>query len=74
VVAQAFDERKLVVSGEPVALPDHVGFNPVNSSAFFSISPAGEMVYYPASPNGPLALSWYDRDGKRGARSTPRDT
>ncbi len=66
VVAQAFDERKLVVSGEPVTLPDHVGFNSVNSSAFFSISPAGEMVYYPASPNGPIALSWYDRDGKRG--------
>ena len=66
VLAQAFDERKLVVSGEPVALADHVGFNPVNSSAFFSVSPAGDMVYYPTSPNGPLALSWYDRDGKRG--------
>jgi hypothetical protein len=74
VVAQAFDERKLVVSGEPVTLPDHVGFNSVNSSAFFSISPAGEMVYYPASPNGPSPLAGTTVTENVATRSTPRDT
>lgn len=24
------------------------------------------MIYYPASLSGPVAISWYDRDGKRG--------
>jgi Tol biopolymer transport system component len=65
IVTQPFDERKLVVSGEPVAMPDHVAVNTTNNTALFSVSPAGNLVYYPA-PSGPFALSWYDRDGKRG--------
>jgi Tol biopolymer transport system component len=66
LTTQAFDDQKLVVSGEPVPLPDHVNVYPINDSALFSVSPAGAMVYYPASLGGPYALSWYDRDGKRG--------
>jgi Tol biopolymer transport system component len=66
VFAQAFDERKLAVSGEPVALRDHVEYIPTTSFASFSVSPAGDMVYYPAPVGPPGAVSWYDRDGKRG--------
>jgi len=66
IVTQPFDQRKLVVSGEPVAMPDHVGVNLVNNTALFSVSPAGNLVYYPAPSEGPFALSWYDRDGRRG--------
>jgi Tol biopolymer transport system component len=66
VVAQPFDERKLAVSGEPVALPDHVGFNRVTGSAWFSVSAEGNMIYFSAPPGGLVALSWYDRDGRRG--------
>jgi Tol biopolymer transport system component len=65
VVTQRFDEEKLTTAGEPVTLPDRVAFNPNNSSALFSVSPAGVMVYYPATPGGALTLAWYDRDGKR---------
>jgi dipeptidyl aminopeptidase/acylaminoacyl peptidase len=66
LMTQGFDERKLVVSSEPVALRDHVEFIPLISFASFSVSPAGDMVYYPAPLGAPGALSWYDRDGKRG--------
>jgi len=65
LMTQGFDEQKLVVSGEPVALPDHVAVS-TSSSALFSVSPAGEMVYYPASLTPSMALSWYERDGRRG--------
>jgi serine/threonine protein kinase/Tol biopolymer transport system component len=64
--AQAFDERKLAISSEPVALRDHVEFIAPTSIASFSVSPAGDMVYYPAPVGSPDALSWYDRNGKRG--------
>jgi eukaryotic-like serine/threonine-protein kinase len=66
IVTQHFDERKLVVSGEPVAMPDHVAVNVTNNTALFGVSPAGNLVYYPAPSEGPFALSWYDRDGRRG--------
>jgi serine/threonine protein kinase/Tol biopolymer transport system component len=66
LVTQAFDERKLVVSGVPVPLPDHVAIDHVSSSALFSVSPTGEMVYYPTSLGSSMALVWYERDGKRG--------
>jgi eukaryotic-like serine/threonine-protein kinase len=65
VVTQRFDEKKLTTVGEQVALPDRVAFNPTNASALFGVSPAGVMVYYPATPGGPFTLAWYDRDGKR---------
>jgi Tol biopolymer transport system component len=65
LMAQGFDEQKLVVSGEPIAFPDHVAVY-TNSSASFSVSPAGEMVYFPASFSPSMSLSWYERDGRRG--------
>jgi hypothetical protein len=65
VVTQRFDEKKLTTVGEPIALPDRVAFNLSNASALFGVSPAGVMVYYPATPGGPFTLTWYDRDGKR---------
>lgn len=64
-MTQRFDEKKLTTVGEPVALPDRVAFNPVNASALFGVSPAGVMVYYPATPGGALTPAWHDRDGKR---------
>jgi serine/threonine protein kinase len=65
VVTQRFDEEKLITVGQPVVLPDRVAFNPENTSVLLSASPAGVMVYYPATPGGPFTLAWYDRDGKR---------
>jgi Tol biopolymer transport system component len=65
ILTQPFDERKLVVSGEPATMPDHVAVNTTNNTALFSASPAGNLIYYPAPSDGPFALSWYDRDGRR---------
>jgi DNA-binding winged helix-turn-helix (wHTH) protein/Tol biopolymer transport system component len=66
MMVQGFDEKKLAAVGEPIALPDRVAFNPLNSSALFSVSPSGVMVYYPAVPAGPFNITWYNHDGKRG--------
>jgi DNA-binding winged helix-turn-helix (wHTH) protein/Tol biopolymer transport system component len=66
LLAQTFDERKLVTTGEPTVLQDRVGFNPRITRALFSASRAGVLAYYPASPSGLLTLTWYDHDGKRG--------
>jgi DNA-binding winged helix-turn-helix (wHTH) protein len=63
VVAQPFDERKLVATGEPTVLPDRVGLALNTSRALFGASPAGVLAYYPATPGGFLAVSWYERDG-----------
>jgi len=59
VVAQPFDERRLVTTGEPTVLPERV--------AWFTASRAGVLAYYPGPP-GFEALTWYERDGKRGDR------
>jgi Tol biopolymer transport system component len=66
VVAQPFDERKLVATGEPTVLPDRVGFSPSTARALFGSSPAGVLAYYPANPGGFLGVTWYERDGRRG--------
>jgi Tol biopolymer transport system component len=66
VVAQPFDERKLVATGEPTVLPDRVGFSPGTVRALFGASPAGVLAYYPASPGGFFGVTWYERDGRRG--------
>jgi tricorn protease-like protein len=66
IAMQRFDEKKLTTVGDPIALPDRVAFHPNNSSALFGVSPAGVMVYYPATSGGPFTIASYDRDGKRG--------
>jgi Tol biopolymer transport system component len=71
IVTQEFDERKLTTSGEPVVLPDRVGISLGTSKALFSISHSGHLIYYPALPEKPYALTLYDRNGKRGE---PLDT
>jgi eukaryotic-like serine/threonine-protein kinase len=66
LVAQSFDKEKLATTDEHVALPDRVGFNARTSQAPFSVSRTGMMIYQPAFVGGPYALTWYNRDGKRG--------
>lgn len=70
VVAQPFDERKLVTTGEPTVLPDRVESR-FGTRPAFTASRAGVFAYYPASPGGSVALTWYDRGGRR---SDPLDT
>ena len=66
--AQAFDPRELTILGAPVPVQARVAVNPGTSTALFTVSDSGTMVYYPAaSATGPYQLVWYGRDGKRGA-------
>jgi len=68
LVAQAFDERRLALTGEPLPLVDRVFLNPGTSSGLLSVSNGGVLVYYPAGKGGgPLEVAWFDRNGKIGA-------
>jgi hypothetical protein len=52
LVAQAFDERRLALTGEPLLLVDRVFLNPGTSSGLLSVSNGGVLVYYPAGKGG----------------------
>ncbi len=66
LVAQRFDADKAVVIGEPMSLPDSVGFLAGNSQAMFSASQNGDLVYYPGFSTGDgWELLWYDAAGRK---------
>ncbi len=60
--AQSFDERKAVLSGEPLLLGGSVDyfFGPANAA--FSLSQTGVLAYQTAPP--PSRLVWFDRTGR----------
>jgi eukaryotic-like serine/threonine-protein kinase len=62
LMAQPFDDRRLELSGEPVAVAEHVG-NFINGG-FFSVSAADTLVYMTGSGTGASQLTWIDREGK----------
>jgi hypothetical protein len=62
LMAQPFDDRRLELSGEPVAVAEHVG-NFINGG-FFSVSAADTLVYMTGSGTGASQLTWLDREGK----------
>jgi serine/threonine protein kinase/Tol biopolymer transport system component len=66
VVAHRFDPDKGVLVGNPMSLPDSVGFMAGNSEAMFSASQTGILVYYPAPKAGAgWELFWYDVAGRK---------
>jgi serine/threonine protein kinase len=66
LVAQRFDADKAVVIGEPMLLPDSVGFLAGNSQAMFSASQNGDLVYYPGLSTGNgWEMLWYDAAGRK---------
>jgi serine/threonine protein kinase len=66
LVAQAFDDRNMQTSGEPVPLADFVGTN--LSRAFFSVSENG-VLFYRAGGGPSSQLNWRDREGRVVARA-----
>ena len=60
--AQRFDERTAQLHGEPHLLADDVYYHIGPSSAAFSVSQAGVLVYETAVP--PSRLVWLNREGK----------
>jgi Tol biopolymer transport system component len=63
LLAQPFDEKTLQLRGEPVAIAEGVGFNPVTFQALFSASSTGVLAYRDAAPGAELV--WFSRSGVR---------
>ena len=63
LLAQRFDETTLQLSGEPVAIAEDVGYNPVTFQALFSASNTGVLAYRDAAPGAQLV--WFSRSGLR---------
>jgi eukaryotic-like serine/threonine-protein kinase len=61
LMAQTFDTNRLELSGEPVAVAQHVGS--FLDSGFFSVSTNGVLVYRTGSSGG-SRLEWIDGQGK----------
>jgi Tol biopolymer transport system component len=63
LMAQAFDAKKLALSGEPVPIQDNVRSAGAVSRSFFSISQTGLLIYQAGSSS--VGLTWFGRDGKK---------
>jgi Tol biopolymer transport system component len=65
LVAQPFDRRRYVLSGEPHSLSDEVLFFPHIYRAVFSVS-GGEVLITQTGKGASLSqLMWFDRNGKQ---------
>ncbi|MGD0923343.1 MAG: protein kinase [Terriglobia bacterium] len=64
LVAQPFDRRRYVLSGEPHILSDEVLYTPLVDRAVFSVS-SGEVLVTQTGKGASLSqLDWLDRSGK----------
>jgi eukaryotic-like serine/threonine-protein kinase len=64
LVAQPFDRRRYVLSGEPHALSDEVLYFPTVDRAVFTVS-SGEVLVTQTGKGASLSqLTWFDRSGK----------
>ncbi len=64
LVAQPFDRRRYVLSGEPHTLSDEVLYTPLVDRAVFSVS-SGELLVTQTGKGASLSqLTWFDRSGK----------
>jgi len=62
LVAQQFDMGRLELTGEPVAVADHVGT--FGSYGYFSVSDNGVLVYRAGPEEEDQQLTWLDRHGR----------
>jgi eukaryotic-like serine/threonine-protein kinase len=65
LVAQPFDPRRGILSGIPIAIADHVEFDPIYGFGAFSASTNGELLYRAGEGAMKAGLVWYDRKGKQ---------
>ncbi len=64
LVAQSFDRRRFVLSGEPHILNDDVLFFPGVDKAVFSVSSGEVLVTQTGKGASKSQLTWFDRSGK----------
>jgi eukaryotic-like serine/threonine-protein kinase len=64
VYAVAFDARKLVVTGSPVAVLDDAFWDPASGNTAYDVSDNGTLVYVKGSEWNPaITLKWVSRTG-----------
>jgi len=71
LLAQTFDDTTLEVRGNPVAVANPVGLNPVTNQGLFSVSDSGTLVFF-AGAVGESELVWVDRAGRRIGNPGPK--
>jgi Tol biopolymer transport system component len=64
LVAQPFDRKRYVLSGEPHTLSDEVLYTPLVDRAVFSVSSGEVLVTQTGKGASPSQLTWFDRSGK----------
>ena len=66
LMAQAFDARRLELSGEPFPVTDRVVLmSPPNQGAAYSISTNGVLAWQAGSSPERTQLAWFDRSGRK---------
>lgn len=65
LVGQAFDAKRLQVTGEPTVVADEVAYLASLAYAAFSTSNTGMLVYQASSAAGQSELTWFDRAGRK---------
>jgi len=65
LMAQPFDARKGVTTGDAVPIVEQLKFNASNSLAAFSASTNGVLVYQNGSATIPARIAWFDSTGKQ---------
>src|SRR5258706_6674049 len=65
MIAQTFDEKRQEMSGEPVPIASDLQVDSLYSSALFSVSASGMLIYAPGSVSNLAQLVWYERGGKQ---------
>ena len=70
LMAQRFDPKSLVLSGEPFRIVPEVGINPVTLQTLFSASNDGTLTYI-TSGSAKTRLLWLSRSGREIATAAP---
>ena len=65
LMAQLFNPSRLVLSGDPVPLAEHVALSGSTVRAMFSASNTGNLIYQSGDTSGGWNLVWCDRDGRQ---------
>jgi Tol biopolymer transport system component len=71
LLAQRFDPKKLQLIGEPFPIAERIESFPQTSTAIFSVSDNGVLVFQRGENSSDLHLSWFDRNGKEIETITP---
>lgn len=64
LMAQPFDPRRGELSGQPVAIAEHIAINGATARPLFSASQNGTLIYQTGENSGGWNLLWWGRDGK----------